>query len=168
MRMDANLRDLFLYEVFLYYNPLLLVVSWGLILPYMLYIEHNFYGTLLDGFCCYFIVIQTMMVWLWGVNLWVFLQSTVSYAKVFDLDQNHLSHKEIWKVVRFFALPSFLRKHYSIQSGKLFDFFFFLILDFENQYFNHGFACIWCFENIGNQSNKCLGTQKQIMPLYGS
>ncbi|CAI0460662.1 unnamed protein product [Linum tenue] len=26
MRMSANLRDLFLYEVFLYYNPLLLVV----------------------------------------------------------------------------------------------------------------------------------------------
>ncbi|KAJ1426852.1 EXS, C-terminal [Sesbania bispinosa] len=40
---------------------------------------------------------QTMMVWLWGVNLWVFLQSNVSYAKVFDLDQNHLTHKEIWK-----------------------------------------------------------------------
>ncbi|CAI0550517.1 unnamed protein product [Linum tenue] len=27
MRMSANLRDLFLYEVFLYYNPLLLVVA---------------------------------------------------------------------------------------------------------------------------------------------
>lgn len=27
MRMSANLRDLFLYEAFLYYNPLLLVVS---------------------------------------------------------------------------------------------------------------------------------------------
>ncbi|QCE12249.1 myo-inositol-1 [Vigna unguiculata] len=37
------------------------------------------------------------MVWLWGVNLWVFLQSTVSYTKVFDLDQNHLTHKETWK-----------------------------------------------------------------------
>ncbi|RDX71767.1 SPX and EXS domain-containing protein 1, partial [Mucuna pruriens] len=64
MRMDANLRDLFLYEAFLYYNPLLLV---------------------------------TMMVWLWGVNLWVFLQSSVSYGKVFDLDQSHLTNKEIWK-----------------------------------------------------------------------
>lgn len=64
MRMDANLRDLFLYEAFLYYNPLLLV---------------------------------TVMVWLWGVNLWVFLQSNVSYPKIFDLDQNHLTHREIWK-----------------------------------------------------------------------
>ncbi|XP_057435567.1 uncharacterized protein LOC130728205 isoform X2 [Lotus japonicus] len=64
MRMDANLRDLFLYEAFLYYNPLLLM---------------------------------TMMVWLWGVNLWVFLQSNVSYTKIFDLDQNHLTHNEIWK-----------------------------------------------------------------------
>ncbi|XP_024627231.1 SPX and EXS domain-containing protein 1 isoform X2 [Medicago truncatula] len=64
MRMDAKLRDLFLYEAFLYYNPLLLV---------------------------------TIMVWLWGVNLWVFLQSNVSYPKIFDLDQNHLTHREIWK-----------------------------------------------------------------------
>ncbi|KAK7295014.1 hypothetical protein RJT34_17917 [Clitoria ternatea] len=64
MRMHVNLRDLFLYEAFLYYNPLLLV---------------------------------TMMVWLWGVNVWVFLQSNVSYPKIFDLDQNHLTHKEIWK-----------------------------------------------------------------------
>ncbi|XP_022770334.1 SPX and EXS domain-containing protein 5-like isoform X2 [Durio zibethinus] len=64
MRMSADLRDLFLYEAFLYYNPLLLV---------------------------------TMMVWLWGVCLWVFSQSTVNYAKVFDLDQNHLTHREIWK-----------------------------------------------------------------------
>ncbi|MED6172103.1 hypothetical protein PIB30_047069 [Stylosanthes scabra] len=64
MRMDANLRDLFLYEAFLYYNPLLLV---------------------------------TMMVWLWGINLWVFLQSSISYPKIFEIDQNHLTHKEIWK-----------------------------------------------------------------------
>ncbi|KAF2284998.1 hypothetical protein GH714_034270 [Hevea brasiliensis] len=65
MRMSVDLRDLFLYEAFLYYNSLLLV---------------------------------TMMVWLWGVNLWVFAQSTVSYAKIFDLDQNHLTHREVWKV----------------------------------------------------------------------
>ncbi|KAI9110169.1 hypothetical protein K1719_019210 [Acacia pycnantha] len=64
MRMDANLQNIFIYEAFLYYNPLLLV---------------------------------TMMVWLWGVSLWIFSQSSVSYAKVFDLDQNHLTHKEIWK-----------------------------------------------------------------------
>ncbi|GLT62044.1 hypothetical protein SLA2020_347100 [Shorea laevis] len=64
MRMSADLRDLFLYEAFLYYNPLLLV---------------------------------TMMVWLWGVSLWVFSQGSVNYAKIFDLDQNHLTHKDIWK-----------------------------------------------------------------------
>ena len=40
-----------------------------------------------------------MMVWLWGVCLWVFSQSTVNYAKIFDLDQNHLTHREIWKVL---------------------------------------------------------------------
>ncbi|KAA3462196.1 SPX and EXS domain-containing protein 1-like isoform X2 [Gossypium australe] len=65
MRMNSDLRDLFLYEAFLYYNPLLLV---------------------------------TMMVWLWGVCLWVFSQSTISYVKIFDIDQNHLTHREIWKV----------------------------------------------------------------------
>lgn len=65
MRMSANLRDLFLYEAFLYYNPLLLM---------------------------------TMMVWFWGINLWVFAQANVNYSKIFDLDQNHLSHREIWKV----------------------------------------------------------------------
>ncbi|KAG6741415.1 hypothetical protein POTOM_054653 [Populus tomentosa] len=71
MRMSVNLRDLFLYEAFLYYNPLLLV---------------------------------TMMVWLWGVNLWVFAQSTISYAKIFDLDQTHLTHREIWKVLLYCAV----------------------------------------------------------------
>lgn len=39
-----------------------------------------------------------MMVWFWGINLWVFAQANVNYAKIFDLDQNHLSHREIWKV----------------------------------------------------------------------
>ncbi|KAK1610767.1 hypothetical protein QYE76_034440 [Lolium multiflorum] len=64
MRMSADLRDLFLYEAFLYYNPLLLVA---------------------------------LMIWLWGVNLWVFAQSSVNYVKVFDLAQTHLSHREIWR-----------------------------------------------------------------------
>lgn len=71
MRMSVDLRDLFLYEAFLYFNPLLLV---------------------------------TMMVWLWGVNLWVFAQSTVSYPKVFDLDQNHLTHNEIWKCATWMTI----------------------------------------------------------------
>ncbi|KAK1266041.1 hypothetical protein QJS04_geneDACA000147 [Acorus gramineus] len=68
MRMSADLRDLFIYEAFLYYNPLLLV---------------------------------SMTVWLWGVNLWVFSQSSVSYPKIFDLDHTHLTHREIWKVIMF-------------------------------------------------------------------
>ncbi|TXG55329.1 hypothetical protein EZV62_020585 [Acer yangbiense] len=68
MRMSVDLRDLFLYEAFLYYNPLLLV---------------------------------TMMVWFWGVNLWVFAQANVGYAKIFDLNQDHLTHREIWKAISF-------------------------------------------------------------------
>uniref|UniRef100_A0ACD5XRC4 Uncharacterized protein n=2 Tax=Avena sativa TaxID=4498 RepID=A0ACD5XRC4_AVESA len=73
MRMSADLRDLFLYEAFLYYNPLLLVA---------------------------------LMIWLWGVNLWVFAQSSVNYARVFDLSQTHLSYREIWRVglFLFFAI----------------------------------------------------------------
>ncbi|KAF5726435.1 SPX and EXS domain-containing protein 1-like isoform X3 [Tripterygium wilfordii] len=75
MRMSVELRDRFLYEAFLYYNPLLLV---------------------------------TMMVWLWGINLWVFSQSTVNYAKIFDLDQNHLTHREISKVLLYCAVAMIL------------------------------------------------------------
>ncbi|PKI49179.1 hypothetical protein CRG98_030427 [Punica granatum] len=71
MRMSADLRDLFLYEAFLYYNPLLLV---------------------------------TLMVWLWGINLWVFAQSNIGYAKIFDLDQNHLTHREIWKCATWMTI----------------------------------------------------------------
>ncbi|KAF7109961.1 hypothetical protein CFC21_110136 [Triticum aestivum] len=71
MRMSADLRDLFLYEVFLYYNPLFLVA---------------------------------LMIWLWGVNLWVFAQSSVNYVKVFDLAQTHLSHREIWRVLLYAIL----------------------------------------------------------------
>ncbi|KAK3040105.1 hypothetical protein RJ639_027831 [Escallonia herrerae] len=71
MRMSVDLRDLFLYEAFLYFNPLLLV---------------------------------TMMVWLWGVNLWVFSQANVNYAKIFDLDQNHLTYREIWKCATWMTI----------------------------------------------------------------
>ncbi|KAK8654548.1 hypothetical protein V6N13_128511 [Hibiscus sabdariffa] len=84
MRMNADLRDLFLYEAFLYYNPLLLV---------------------------------TMMVWLWGVCLWVFTQSTVNYARIFDLDQNHLTHKEIWKPISF---PDFFLADILTSMAKVF------------------------------------------------
>ncbi|KAD4981858.1 hypothetical protein E3N88_18529 [Mikania micrantha] len=71
MRMSLDLRDLFLYEAFLYYNPLLLV---------------------------------TAAVWFWGANLWVFAQSNVNYSKIFDLDQNHLTHKEIWKCATWMTI----------------------------------------------------------------
>ncbi|TMX02628.1 hypothetical protein EJD97_020665 [Solanum chilense] len=70
-RMSVNLRDLFLYEAFLYYNPLLLV---------------------------------TIMVWLWGINLWVFAQANVNFPKIFDLDQNHLSHTQIWKCATWMTI----------------------------------------------------------------
>ena len=45
-----------------------------------------------------FFIFQALMVWLWGINLWFFSQGGVNYAKIFDLDQNHLTHREIWKV----------------------------------------------------------------------
>jgi hypothetical protein len=50
------------------------------------------------------------MIWLWGVNLWVFAQSSVNYAKVFDLAQTHLSHREIWRVCFLFSFTFFFEK----------------------------------------------------------
>ena len=107
MRMSADLRDLFLYEAFLYYNPLLLVVS----LFYNRTLCHAEQSVpaekkthqSLDLYICIHInydlfSLQALMIWLWGVNLWVFAQSSVNYAKVFDLAQTHLSHREIWRV----------------------------------------------------------------------
>ncbi|XP_027345571.1 SPX and EXS domain-containing protein 1-like isoform X2 [Abrus precatorius] len=70
-RMNANKRDLFLYEAFLYYNPLLLA---------------------------------TLMVWLWGINLWFFSKGGVNYPKIFDLDQNHLTHREVWKCATWMTI----------------------------------------------------------------
>ncbi|KAH7576786.1 hypothetical protein JRO89_XS01G0149500 [Xanthoceras sorbifolium] len=84
MRMSVDLRDLFLYEAFLYYNPLLLV---------------------------------TMMVWFWGVNLWVFAQANVNYAKIFDLDQDHLTQREIWKAISF---PDFFLADILTSMAKVF------------------------------------------------
>ncbi|CAN6999912.1 unnamed protein product [Brassica rapa subsp. trilocularis] len=50
---------------------------------------------------------KTMMVWLWGVNLWVFSRTGVDYAAIFYLGPDHHSHKEIWKVLQFLSyLPS--------------------------------------------------------------
>ncbi|XP_042489878.1 SPX and EXS domain-containing protein 5-like isoform X4 [Macadamia integrifolia] len=47
---------------------------------------------------------KTMMVWLWGVNLWVFAQSTINYAKIFDLSQDYLTHREIWKCATWMTI----------------------------------------------------------------
>ncbi|CAN1220329.1 SPX and EXS domain-containing protein 1 [Linum perenne] len=99
MRMSVNLRDLFLYEVFLYYNPLLLVA---------------------------------FAVWLWGANLWVFSQSTVSYAKIFDLDQSHLTHREIWKIAMWMTIvvPSSMTAYlYLYSHGEAITFADFFLAD---------------------------------------
>eukprot|EP00250_Pteridium_aquilinum_P000929 c11113_g1_i1 orf=139-1203(+) len=37
-----------------------------------------------------------LMLWLWGINLWVFALSRINYAKVFELDAAHLMWKEVW------------------------------------------------------------------------
>jgi hypothetical protein len=71
MKMGVETRELFFYETFLYYNPLLLI---------------------------------TLMVWLWGVNLWVFSRSGVDYAAIFYLGSDHLSHREIWKCARWMTI----------------------------------------------------------------
>lgn len=98
MRMNADKRDLFLYEAFLYFNPLLIVVS------FFMSCNSAVWKAIWVRITCYLIqnlfnwMLQTLMVWLWGVNLWVFSQSSVNYAKVFDLDHTHLTHREIWKV----------------------------------------------------------------------
>ncbi|PRQ57780.1 hypothetical protein RchiOBHm_Chr1g0352051 [Rosa chinensis] len=96
MRMSADLRHLFLYEAFLYYNPPLLMVRLDCCLSF------NFY------------LLQTLMVWLWGVNLWVFSQANIGYAKIFDLDQNHLTHKEVWKVSLYIAVAIVLISPFDI------------------------------------------------------
>ncbi|WVY99683.1 hypothetical protein V8G54_025753 [Vigna mungo] len=93
MIMSADKRDLFLYEAFLYFNPLLLASAtlW----------MHGFtplHSHLLYDVFYLFAIFQALMVWLWGINLWFFAQGGVNYAKIFDLDQNHLTHREIWKV----------------------------------------------------------------------
>ncbi|XP_050907903.1 uncharacterized protein LOC127121457 [Lathyrus oleraceus] len=109
MRMSADKRDLFIYEAFFYFNPLLLAVSFlptisvsmfaygfksiKFILLSFLYI---LYSIIVFHFHLIF-MFQTFMVWLWGINLWFFAQGGVNYSKIFDLDQNHLTHTEIWK-----------------------------------------------------------------------
>ncbi|KAF3513559.1 hypothetical protein F2Q69_00001492 [Brassica cretica] len=110
MKMGLDTRELFFYETFLYYNPLLLI---------------------------------TMMIWLWGVNLWVFSRTGVDYAAIFYLGPDHLSHKEIWKIVlylsaviilfipfdifymssRYYLLWTFWRILFPVQTVSFSDFF---------------------------------------------
>lgn len=107
MIMSADKRDLFLYEAFLYFNPLLLAVSSPPPLTqHTVSVCHSvwLHGVthlhihLLYHVSYLFVMFQTLMVWLWGINLWFFAQGGVNYPKIFDLDQNHLTHREIWKV----------------------------------------------------------------------
>lgn len=104
MRMSLDLRDLFLYEAFLYYNPLLLVVSQTSVLT--LFLRDNYSVNNINISFVVFVYkhLQTAAVWFWGANLWVFAQSNVNYSKIFDLDQNHLTYKEIWKVNQFIII----------------------------------------------------------------
>lgn len=39
-----------------------------------------------------------MMIWLWGINIWVFMTCRINYAKIFELDSSHLSYKETWTI----------------------------------------------------------------------
>ncbi|XP_024397473.1 uncharacterized protein [Physcomitrium patens] len=69
--MNVATLDKFLYEVYLYYNPVFLMSA---------------------------------MVWLWGVNVYVFLTMRFPYARVFELDPNHVSHQEIWKIASWMTV----------------------------------------------------------------
>lgn len=68
MRMSIDLRDLFLYEAFLYYNPLLLVVSW----------ESTLFWSLLDLFFCFLIICLALWPfeyfrrWWFGCGEWTY------------------------------------------------------------------------------------------------
>ncbi|CAK9223805.1 unnamed protein product [Sphagnum troendelagicum] len=42
--------------------------------------------------------LMSMMVWLWGLNMYGFLEARIPYAKVFDLEYDHLTHHDIWKI----------------------------------------------------------------------
>ena len=139
MRMSVDLRDLFLYEAFLYYNPLLLVVSeYHLFFRFLSIIVFFFtFSFLVSTHFLFAMLMQTMMVWLWGVNLWVFLQASVNYAKIFDLDQNHLTHREIWKVPKWTASGLTWQLHNSLWCSSLCNSYeIFVIVCFEYSCYN--------------------------------
>jgi hypothetical protein len=50
------------------------------------------------------VFVQALMVWLWGVNVYVFLNTRIPYAKVFELEHNHLTHHEIWKIASWMTV----------------------------------------------------------------
>jgi hypothetical protein len=56
--------------------------------------------------------LHAMIIWLWGVNLCVFAQSSVNYSKSFFIFHKHIYLTKIWRVccqtfVSVSALPSF-------------------------------------------------------------
>lgn len=62
-----------------------------------------------------------MMVLLWGINIWGFSISRINYAKVFELDNTHLSYKEIWMIalwVTMIVLTSMASYLYLSSHGK--------------------------------------------------
>ncbi|CAM6016268.1 unnamed protein product [Sphagnum balticum] len=50
------------------------------------------------------VFLTALMVWLWGVNVYVFLNARIPYAKVFELEHIHLTHQEIWKVASWMTV----------------------------------------------------------------
>ncbi|CAK9862679.1 unnamed protein product [Sphagnum jensenii] len=50
------------------------------------------------------VCLMALMVWLWGVNVYVFLNTRIPYAKVFELEHNHLTHHEIWKIASWMTV----------------------------------------------------------------
>ncbi|GBG68344.1 hypothetical protein CBR_g2888 [Chara braunii] len=44
------------------------------------------------------LVVVVIVLWLWGINLYVFANSRVSYSKIFEFDHGHLTHGDIWKI----------------------------------------------------------------------
>lgn len=45
-----------------------------------------------------------MMIWFWGINVWVFMISRINYAKVFELDTTHLTAKDIWMLASWMTV----------------------------------------------------------------
>lgn len=77
-------------------------ISWGSVMRMSTDLQDLF---LYEAFLYYnALLLVTLMVWLWGINLWVFAQSSVIYARVFDLDHTHLTHHEIWKCATWMTI----------------------------------------------------------------